>query len=65
MSASPINHEIKKEPIDNDDIEILSDITYENENRNDYDINNFYLKSQDEKKKSDEVERETKTKIDV
>ena len=25
----------------------------------------FYLKSQDEKKESDEVERETKTKIDV
>jgi chromosome segregation ATPase len=33
MSASPIKHEIKKEPIDND-IEILGDITYSNENSN-------------------------------
>jgi hypothetical protein len=34
MSANP-NHEIKKDLIDHDDdIEILSDMTYENENRN-------------------------------
>ena len=47
MSASPINHEIKKEPIDNDDIEILSDITYENENRNDLMVSaSFSVKSE-------------------
>ena len=47
MSASTINHEIKKEPIDNDDIEILSDITYENENRNDLMVSaSFSVKSE-------------------
>ena len=47
MSANP-NHEIKKDLIDHDDdIEILSDITYENENRNDLMVSaSFSVKSE-------------------
>ena len=43
----------------------LSNSFVQNDNRNDYDINSFFIKSQDAKKKSSEVELETKTKIDV
>ena len=47
MSANP-NHEIKKDLIDHDDdIEILSDMTYENENRNDLMVSaSFSVKSE-------------------